>query len=205
MIKNNRGFAISSIIYSMLVLFLALVLLIMSNLASRKVIFDKQKNDILDKIGFNTDVSIPKDIDQEAFDLYGLTHVLKYAESGTDIFRIDANRVPEGFYNTYNDFSYYSDCSDCSDYSDPDVCTDCSFCFYNGSCSVGYEHPEFLEKYNTYLTEIAEYIFNNYNPIAWGESGFFLEGWTTGAAGSSGIRIYKDDSEIIQMEITCNC
>lgn len=47
---NNKGFAITSIIYSMLVLFLALVLLIMSNLASRKVLFDKEKNDTLSKI-----------------------------------------------------------------------------------------------------------------------------------------------------------
>lgn len=47
---NKRGFAVTSIIYSMLVLFLALVLLVISNLASRKVLFDKEKNEILDKI-----------------------------------------------------------------------------------------------------------------------------------------------------------
>lgn len=47
---NNKGFAITSIIYSMLVLFLALVLLIMSNLASRKLVFDKQKSSILESI-----------------------------------------------------------------------------------------------------------------------------------------------------------
>lgn len=46
---NNRGFAITSIIYSMLILFLTLVVLILGNLASRKAIFDKQKEDILDK------------------------------------------------------------------------------------------------------------------------------------------------------------
>jgi len=47
---NKRGFAVTSIIYSMLVLFLALLLLITSNLASRKVLFDKEKNEILDKL-----------------------------------------------------------------------------------------------------------------------------------------------------------
>ena len=47
---NNKGFAITSIIYSMLVLFLALVLLIMSNLASRKVAFDKEKSDLIGEL-----------------------------------------------------------------------------------------------------------------------------------------------------------
>ena len=47
---DKRGFAVTSIIYSMLVLFLALLLLITSNLASRKVLFDKEKNEILDKL-----------------------------------------------------------------------------------------------------------------------------------------------------------
>ena len=183
MITNNRGFAVSSIIYSMLVLFLSLVLLIMSNLASRKVIFDKQKNDILDKF----DVKISKDIDKEAYELYGLTHESKSFEYGTDIFRIAADRVPAGFYNAYDDFSYYPSS------------------FYEKFIYSSDNEDEFFSEYKEYLTEIAEYIFNNYNPIAWGESGFFLEGWTTSAAGSNGIRFYKDDSEIIQIEITCNC
>ena len=47
---DRKGFAVTGIIYSMLILFLALVLLILSNLASRKVLFDKEKNEILDKI-----------------------------------------------------------------------------------------------------------------------------------------------------------
>jgi len=47
---NRKGFAVTGIIYSMLILFLALVLLILSNLASRKVLFDKEKNEILEKI-----------------------------------------------------------------------------------------------------------------------------------------------------------
>lgn len=47
---NNKGFAITSIIYSMLILFLTLVVLIIGNLASRKAVFDKQKEEILDKV-----------------------------------------------------------------------------------------------------------------------------------------------------------
>lgn len=50
---NNKGFAITSIIYSMLILFLTLVVLIIANLASRKVVFDQQKEDILDKFSSN--------------------------------------------------------------------------------------------------------------------------------------------------------
>lgn len=56
---NNRGFAITSIIYSMLILFLALVVLIIGNLASRKAIFDKQKEDILGK--FETKELLPEE------------------------------------------------------------------------------------------------------------------------------------------------
>lgn len=51
---GKKGFAVTSIIYSMLVLFLALVLLIMSNLASRKILFDKEKNEILNKFDGST-------------------------------------------------------------------------------------------------------------------------------------------------------
>ena len=47
--KNNKGFAISSVVYAMLVLFLGLILLILGNLASRKAMFDKEKKDILSR------------------------------------------------------------------------------------------------------------------------------------------------------------
>lgn len=47
---NKKGFAVTSIIYSMLVLFLGLTLLISSNMATRKTAFDKAKNDILSSI-----------------------------------------------------------------------------------------------------------------------------------------------------------
>lgn len=48
--KNNKGFAISGILYGILILFLFLLLLILGNLQARKVLFDKQKAEILDKL-----------------------------------------------------------------------------------------------------------------------------------------------------------
>lgn len=48
--KNNKGFAITGILYSILLLFLMLLLLVLGNLQARKVIFDKQKNHVLSKI-----------------------------------------------------------------------------------------------------------------------------------------------------------
>lgn len=49
-IKNNKGFAVSGIIYSMLIIFLLLIFSILAILGSRKLIIDKQKSDVLDKI-----------------------------------------------------------------------------------------------------------------------------------------------------------
>lgn len=47
---NNKGFAISGILYSVLALFIMLLLLILGNFQSRKVLFDKQKNTVLQKL-----------------------------------------------------------------------------------------------------------------------------------------------------------
>ena len=47
---GNKGFAITSIIYSILILFLALVVLILNNMAVRQNIFEKQKREILSKL-----------------------------------------------------------------------------------------------------------------------------------------------------------
>lgn len=47
---NNKGFALSGILYSILALFLMLLLLILGNFQSRKVTFDKQKNNVLQKL-----------------------------------------------------------------------------------------------------------------------------------------------------------
>ena len=43
---NNKGFALTSIIYMLIVLFLLLLLLLLGNLASRKVVLDKMKYDV---------------------------------------------------------------------------------------------------------------------------------------------------------------
>ena len=50
---NNKGFAISSILYSIMVLFLTLLLSILGMLGSRKATLDRTKKDILDELNSN--------------------------------------------------------------------------------------------------------------------------------------------------------
>ena len=47
---NNKGFAVTGILYSILVLFIVLVALLMFNFRNRKVILDKLKQDTLNSI-----------------------------------------------------------------------------------------------------------------------------------------------------------
>lgn len=47
---NNKGFALTSIIYMLIVLFLMILLLILANLATRKVVLDKIKNDVKENL-----------------------------------------------------------------------------------------------------------------------------------------------------------
>ena len=47
---NNKGFALTSIIYMLIVLFLMVMLLILANLAQRKVVLDKIKNDVKENL-----------------------------------------------------------------------------------------------------------------------------------------------------------
>ena len=47
---NNKGFALTSIIYMLIVLFLMIMLLILANLAQRKVVLDKIKNDVKENL-----------------------------------------------------------------------------------------------------------------------------------------------------------
>lgn len=51
---NNKGFAISSIIYSILILFLILIFGLLSILGTRKLMFDKTKSDIMHKLNGDT-------------------------------------------------------------------------------------------------------------------------------------------------------
>lgn len=50
MIKNNKGFAVSGILYAILILFLMLLLMILANFQSRKILFDKQKASVYEKL-----------------------------------------------------------------------------------------------------------------------------------------------------------
>lgn len=60
--KNNKGFAITSIVYAMIILFLMLMLLMLMMFSSRKVILDKQKTDALNKInGTQEEVGLYKE------------------------------------------------------------------------------------------------------------------------------------------------
>lgn len=47
---DNKGFALTSIIYMLIVLFLMILLLILANLAQRKVVLDKIKNDVKENL-----------------------------------------------------------------------------------------------------------------------------------------------------------
>ena len=48
---NNTGFAISGVLYSLLILFLALFIGVLGILASTKFSYDKVKNDVFNKLG----------------------------------------------------------------------------------------------------------------------------------------------------------
>lgn len=52
---NNKGFAISGILYSILVLFLVIIALFLFNMQGKKYILDTLKNDTMDSIdGINS-------------------------------------------------------------------------------------------------------------------------------------------------------
>ena len=55
---NNKGFALTSIIYMLIVLFLMILLLILANLATRKVVLDKLKNDVKYKLNQGISVNV---------------------------------------------------------------------------------------------------------------------------------------------------
>lgn len=48
--KNQKGFAVSSIMYAILILFLILVTSILASLANRKLLLDKTKNDVMNRL-----------------------------------------------------------------------------------------------------------------------------------------------------------
>lgn len=80
--KNNKGFAITSIIYAMLILFLGLILLILGNLANRKAMFDKEKNEILSRFNGDDDaLKKYKNGDVVYFDVDNGTECSNYTET----------------------------------------------------------------------------------------------------------------------------
>ena len=80
--KNNKGFAITSIIYAMLILFLGLIFLILGNLASRKAMFDKEKNEILSRFNGDDDaLKKYKNGDVVYFDVDNGTECSNYTET----------------------------------------------------------------------------------------------------------------------------
>lgn len=54
---NNKGFALTSMIYMLLVLFLMIMLLLLANLAQRKVVLDKIKHDVINKLDQGTSIN----------------------------------------------------------------------------------------------------------------------------------------------------
>lgn len=50
MILNNKGFAISGMLYTALILFLVLLLGVLSIMASRKIVLDKEKKEVMDEL-----------------------------------------------------------------------------------------------------------------------------------------------------------
>ena len=62
---NNKGFALSGIIYSILILFLVLIFAVLTVLGSRKLILDKLKNDVMNELNNSNNVQeeVPNLID----------------------------------------------------------------------------------------------------------------------------------------------
>ena len=58
---NNKGFAVSGIIYSILILFLLLLFSILSIMGARKMVLDKLKNDVMNELNDTGDSEIVQD------------------------------------------------------------------------------------------------------------------------------------------------
>lgn len=94
---NNKGFALTSIIYMLIVLFVMVILLILANLTSRKVVFDKIKNDVKTELDqevtiinqglpyFNIDTGIYYESLDEAISRANNTNTIRVMKNVTDI------------------------------------------------------------------------------------------------------------------------
>ena len=54
---NNKGFAVTGIIYTLMVLFIVLIIVLLSMFSDRKKVLDKFKNEVLDKVNKVSEVS----------------------------------------------------------------------------------------------------------------------------------------------------
>ena len=66
---NNKGFAITGILYSILVLFIVLIALLLFSLQNKKTILDRMKEDTLESIEKNVQRNANYDIDASEFEL----------------------------------------------------------------------------------------------------------------------------------------
>lgn len=114
---NNKGFAIASILYSIMVLFLMLLLSILGMLGTRKATLDKNKKDIVNELnhaylinrivftGVNRDITITNapDIDVASILMDGVSAVGSTEEEiiGQEYIRydFDTSNIVDGEYN----------------------------------------------------------------------------------------------------------
>ena len=103
---NNKGFAISGILYATLILFLILMLGTLSTLASGKFLLDKTKNDLIDKLNGNESIEIIMDYTKVTvtkgteYVLNPLDGISAYNSAGEKIEIIDYSVYPEFDINT---------------------------------------------------------------------------------------------------------
>ena len=53
---NNKGFAVSGIIYGLLVLFIIMLIALLAMFNTRKTVLDQLKNKVLNEVGSNTEI-----------------------------------------------------------------------------------------------------------------------------------------------------
>ena len=91
---NNKGFALTSIIYMLIVLFLMIMILILANLAQRKVVLDKLKYDVKEKLNQTVSINaqnLPYQNTTTGIFYETLSDALKNSDNGNTIIVTDEN------------------------------------------------------------------------------------------------------------------
>lgn len=88
---NDRGFAVSGIIYSILILFLVLIFAVLTVLGSRKLILDKLKNDVMTELNSGEVKEIPNLIDTLLTQYQGASTGLLRDSTNPDIYYYKGN------------------------------------------------------------------------------------------------------------------